>query len=145
MAYYQVTEDVEAFVLDIANGLFGSDEVKIKVLFDDKLKTFASVKKGNKLVEYLTETSPVIIVYVNEALWEAFGAIERRMLLENELLGVAIDHEKGSVKISAPDMQINSECWRAYGDKLLNAYLACLFGTDDADDDGYGSIGGDGE
>lgn len=133
----EASDEVIKFVNDIAQ-LSNIKDVTIKTLFDDSLKTFAKVAKGNGVVEYLTDATPVLVVYVNEQMFDAFDDRQRRMLLENELSGVIIDYEHDKMNVKKPDMMISSETWRVYGSELLNAYMAALmYGKqENAEDDG---------
>ena len=122
----EASDEAVQFVSEIVSMTELKDAVTFQVLFDDGLKRFAKVAKGNGVVEYLKEVSPVVVVYINEKLFNAFEYNERRMLLENELLGVSYDWEKEKLTVKQPDMALSSECWRRYGTQLLNAYMACL-------------------
>lgn len=131
----EASDEAVQFVNEIVDMTELKQAVTFQVLFDDSLKRFAKVAKGNGVVEYLKEVSPVVVVYLNERLFNAFEFNERRMLLENELLGVSYDWDKERLAVKQPDMALSSECWRRYGTKLLNAYMACLISEKKEDGD----------
>lgn len=83
--------------------------VEFRLLADDNAKKIIEVKKQNEMVEFMTEGTKAVAI-INEEIFEEVNEEELQLkYVDEELSRIAVDMEKGTIKVESYDFTTDSD------------------------------------
>jgi hypothetical protein len=87
--------------------------INVKILTNNSLKEIGKVSKANDIVKYLSKVDVIIIL--NELIFEMLNDEQRQMVADELLAHVSFNHEKDTVVVNKPDINVHSLVLKKYG------------------------------
>ena len=112
-----VQDFINKVVMDMELDAFAS----FRTLSITKQKQLVKVAKATPTHEYFINKSDVVLVYVNEKVWDMLDDRNRELLTRNALNGISWNDDKGKLIVEQPELFISQGCYEAYGIDLVNA------------------------
>lgn len=123
----EASQGVQEFIQNVVMEMELDAFASFRYLSITNQKQLVKVAKASPTHEYFIRTSDVVLVYVNEKVWDMLDDKSRALLTRNALNGISWNDEKGKMNVEQPELLISQGCYEAYGVDLVNAAEAVAF------------------
>lgn len=111
--YYELDEDTIKAFKDVFNKKAFPINISFQFIGCSSQKALIKISKVSDLYEFVLEKQ--LVVSVNEELFDAFDDESKTILFEQEIDKLAVDADKGKIKMVKPDLNTFSGLVNKYG------------------------------
>lgn len=131
----KLSDDNIKFIEDIIYGNGVDNYMEFELIGLSKSKTLSRVSLTNATTEYLTSKPQRVCIYIYEEAFDMLNDDQKKMLIEDILMGVKYDFDSDKIKLGCPSINISCEGRAKYGDDLINAAEAAVLAIQQIEDE----------